>query len=134
MITLNAACARIRRQKIEEHAGNSFLHPDDILKEIPYLAKYKDQQFLFGIYSSASRWTVISVNYLYAAYDGEMAIVRLDTETDKIYKYFSVNAFSSEIHLTDGRRIWMKSPELSSLILNVLQMLQKVPCGTILEN
>ncbi|MGD8914071.1 MAG: hypothetical protein PVI97_15985 [Candidatus Thiodiazotropha sp.] len=133
MITLNAAYARIKRQKIEEFAGDCFLHRDDVIEKIPDLQAYKNQQFLFGIYYSETKWIVLSVNYLYAAYESDLTILRLDTETDKIYNYFKINDFSSDIHLKDGRRIWMKSPDLSSLVLNVMLMLQKIPCGTVLE-
>jgi hypothetical protein len=135
MITLNVAYARIKRQKIEKFAGGCFLHRDDVIEKIPYLQAYNDQQFLFGIYNSEKKWTVLSVNYLYAVYENGLTTLRLDTETDKVYKYFSIegNDFSSDLHLEDGRCIWMKSPELSSLILNVMLMLKKIPCGTVLE-
>jgi hypothetical protein len=105
------------------------------LKKIPHLETYKDQQFLFGIYSSEKNWTVLSVNYLYASYRGELSTLRLDTEADKIYDYFSVeeNDFSSDIYLKGGRCIWMKSPGLCSLVLNIMLMLKKIPCGTVLK-
>ena len=135
MITLNVAYARMKRQKIEEFAGNCFLHRDNIVEKIPYLQAHKKQQFLFGIYNSETKWTVLSVNFLYAAYEDKITTLRLDTETDKIYNYFSIeeNDFSSDICLKDGRCIWMKSQALSSLILNIMLMLEKIPCGTVLE-
>lgn len=135
MLTLNAAIARVKRQKIEEFAGESFVHRDEVVKKIPNLKGCQGQQFLFGIYYSEGYWTVLSVNYLYASFDGELATLRLDTEADKIYDYFGVegNDFSSEIHLKDGRRFWMKSPELASLVLNIMMMLKNVPCGTVLK-
>lgn len=135
MITLNVAYARINRQKIEEFSGENFVHRDEVVAKIPQLETYKDQQFLFGIYSSEKNWTALSVNYLYASCKGELSTLRLDTETDKIYDYFSVEEhdFSSEVYLKDGRCIWMKSPDLCSLVLNIMLMLKKVPCGTVLE-
>lgn len=134
MITMSAVFARMKRQKIEEFAGSCFLHREDVVEKIPSLQAYGEQQFLFGIYSS-EKWTVLSVNYLYAAFKNSHAILRLDTETDKIFDYFSVedNEFSSDIHLQDGRCIWMKSPELCQLVLNIMLMLKKVPCGTELK-
>jgi len=133
MITLASVYARMKRQKIEEFASGCFLHRDDIIEKIPHLKAHKDQQFLFGIYNSEKKWTVLSVNFLYAAYENDWTALRLDTETDKIYNYFSENDFSSDVQLKDGRRIWMKSPELSSLVLNIMLMLKKIPCGTLLE-
>ncbi len=135
MITLNVAYARMKRQKIEEFSGECFLHCDDVVEKIPRLQAYKDQQFLFGIYNSEKEWTALSVNFLYAAYEDELSTLRLDTETDKIFDYFSIedNDFSSDIQLKDGRRIWMKSPDLASLVLNIMLMLKEVPCGTVLD-
>ncbi len=134
MITLNAVHARMRRQKIEEFAGTNYVPGSDVLKKVPYLQKVAGEQFLFGIYCSEKKWTVLSVNYLYAAYDGQYSILRLDTETQTIFRYFSDESdFCEHVSLKDGRRIWMKSPEFASLMLNLMMMLEKVPCGTALE-
>ncbi|MCO7225789.1 hypothetical protein [Pleionea sp. CnH1-48] len=133
MITLNAVFARMRRQKIEEFSGEFFLCGDDVIETIPSLRRYEEQQFLFGIYFSEERWTILSVNYLYALCDKRFSTLRLDEEADIVCNYFCNNDFSSEVHLDDGRSIWMKSPELSSLILNLMLMLKKVPCETRLK-
>ncbi len=118
MITLSAVYARMKRQKFKEFSAANFLHRNDVIRKIPDLHSFIHQQFLFGIYHSEKKWTVIIVNFLYAVYEGDWATLRLDTETDKIFQYFSIenNDFSSDIQLKDGRRIWMKSAELSSLI------------------
>jgi len=132
MLTLNAVYARMKRNKIEENAGDSFLHRDEITQRIPFLRAYKDEQFLFGIFESETRWMVLSVNFLFAAYGEERAILRLDIEANKIFHFMSEeedNAFSSDVWLTDDTRIWMNSPEFCSLILNMVLMLKKVPCG-----
>jgi len=132
MLTLNAVFARMKRNKIKEFAGNSYLHSDEIMQKIPFLKAHKDEQFLFGIFESETKWTVLSVNFLFAAYGKERAILRLDTEANKIFNFLSDeedNAFFSDVWLTDGTRIWMKSPEFCSLVLNLVLMLEKVPCG-----
>ena len=137
MLTLNAVFARIKRNKIEEFAGKSFLHRDKIVQKIPFLKPYKDEQFLFGIFESETKWTVLSVNFLFASYAEECVNLRLDTEADKIFHFLSEkddNAFSSDVWLSDGTRIWMKSPEFCSLILNMVLMLKKVPCGVRLDD
>lgn len=124
----------MRRQKIEEFAGTNYVPASDVLSKIPYLQEFADEQFLFGIYDSEQRWTVLSVNNLYAAYDGQYSILRLDKETQTFFRYFADESdFSEHAFLRDGRRIWMKSSELSSLMLNLMMMLEKVPCGTALE-
>ena len=94
---------------------------------------HSDQQLLFGVYANEQKWTVLSVSYLFAMYGGAFSCLQLDLETRKIFEYFSGNDFSANLHLEDGRKIWFKSEELCSLILNVMLMLEKVPCGTILE-
>ena len=132
MLTLNAVYARMKRNKIEDKAGSNFLHRDEIVQRIPLLKAYKDEQFLFGIIESKTKWTALSVNFLFAAYGDKRAILRLDAESNNIFHFLSDkedNTFSSDIWLSDGTRIWMKSPELCSLILNVVLMLEKVPCG-----
>jgi len=133
MMALSTVHARMKRKKIEEFAGNEYLHVDNIQEQIPCLKNHNEEQFLFGLYSSAEIWTVLSVNYLFAAYEGSFATLRLDTETDTVYEYFQENDFSSQIHLEDGRSIWVKSPELCSLMLNVMLLLKKIPCGTQLK-
>lgn len=133
MITLNAAYARMKRQKIEEFAGNHYLHRDDILSKIPKLRPVNDQQFLFGIYSSEEKWTVLSVNFIYACYDKKLSMLQLDIQTDQIYGYFSENDFAADVHLSDGRSFWLKSSDFSQLFLNIILMLKKVPCGVLLE-
>lgn len=133
MITLSSVYARVKRQKIEEFAGEYFLSRNDIVEKIPSMNSHKDQQFLFGVYHSENKWTVLSVNFLYAACDSGFTTLRLDTDTNTIYNHFIENDFSGDIHLKDGRHIWMKSPELSSLILNIMLMLKTIPCGTLLK-
>ncbi len=133
MITLHSVFARIERQKIKEFSGRYYLDKKDLINQIPYFQKVKDQQFLFGIYKSESIWTVISVNYLYSCYNSNISKIRLDNETKHVFEYFSNNDFSSDLFLDNDRKIWLKSPDLSSLILNVMLMLEKIPCGTILK-
>ena len=132
MISLNFALARAERKGIEKFAGEHFLPRDSILEKIPYLRTHKDQQFLFGIYDSGEKWTVLSVCYLYASYDGQLATLRIDNETSSVFKYYRENDFSDNANFDDGRQIWMGSPELSQQILNVMLMLEKIPCGTVL--
>lgn len=136
MITLNAAQARIKRQKIEQFAGSSFLPQSEILDRIPQLRNHAEQQFMFGIYDTKTRWTVLSVNFLFAAFGNKQSSLQLDVDTRKVFNHFSSggNDFSSEFILPDGRQVWMKSAELCSLILNVMLMLEKVPCGTRLDD
>ncbi|HHL43968.1 MAG TPA: hypothetical protein ENJ42_10140 [Hellea balneolensis] len=132
MLTLNAVYARMKRNNIEDCAGDSFLHREEIVQRIPFLKAYKNEQFLFGIYKNEAKWTVLSVNFLFASFDEDQAILRLDTDANKIFHFLSEkddNQFSSAVWLSDGTHIWMKSPECCSLILNMVLMLKKVPCG-----
>lgn len=134
MITLNAVQARIRRQKIELLAGNSYVPASNVASKIPYLHKASRKQFLFGIFDSEQRWTALSVSHLYAAYDTRYSTLQLDAETQTIFRYFSEESdFCESVFLRDGRCIWMGSAELSSQILNLMLMLEKIPCGTVLE-
>lgn len=63
------------------------------------------------------------------------SFLQLDVDTRKLFRHLSVeeNEFLSDIFLSDGRRIWMKLADLCPLILNVMLMLEKVPCGTLLD-
>ncbi|WP_444925419.1 hypothetical protein ACJJI4_12935 [Microbulbifer sp. TRSA002] len=133
MITISAANARVKRQKIAEFAGDSYVSPDNVVKRIMHLKSFKDQQFLFGIYQSEAVWVALSVSDLFTAYDGKIEVLRLDTETAKVLDHYRKNDFSSVADLVDGRRVWMGSPTLCQLILNVMLMLQDIPHGTVLE-
>ena len=132
MITMNVAFARMKRQKIEEFSEQNYIPASEIVDKIPGLVEYSDQQFLFAIYDHPERWTAFSVNYVFSVCEGQFSILQMDTETDLIYKYFSIedNNFASHVYLKDGRKIWMKSESLCALVLNVMLMLQHVPCGT----
>ena len=130
MISLNAAHARVRRQKIEEFSGEYYIPPEAVLDVMPFLNEYKEQQFLFGIYESEQKWTVLSVNFLFSKNGNEISTLRLDTGTSEVFSFFQANDFASDIRLKGGRELWFMSQELSSLILNIMLMLQKVSCGT----
>ena len=132
MITMNVAFARMKRQKIEKFSERNYIPASDIVDKIPVLAEYSEQQFLFAIYDNPERWTAFSVNYVFSVCEGQFSILQMDTEMELIYKYFTIedNDFASHVYLKDGRKIWMKSDDLCSLVVNVMLMLQHVPCGT----
>ena len=134
MITLHAIEARINRQKIREHAGESFIEKDSVVSKIPCLSVHSDEQFLFGVYKSNDTWTVLSVGNLYAVYKGSLVVLRLETEGEKIHDYLGKegNNFKTDVELDGGKKIWMKSVEVSCAIQNIVMMLQAIPYGTIL--
>jgi hypothetical protein len=135
MITLNAIEARLKRQKIRELSGESFLEKKSIVSKIPFLETYDDQQILFGIYESEGTWTVLSVGSLYASYDYSTVVLKLETEGDRVHDYLGKegNNFKSDVELDDGKRIWMKSVGVSCAIQNIILMLQEIPYGTTLK-
>src|SRR5215831_7668187 len=135
MITLNAVNARIKRQNIERQAGKSYLSQSDIRDRIVYFREDFNEQFLFGIYDSPNKWTVMSVRKLYACYDGDPFYLVLNKESEKIHEY-SWRAGRKDfidVELADGRKIWMKTVGLSCSIQNMILMLQNLPDGVHLE-
>ena len=65
MISLNVAMARVKRQRIEEFAHESYIKSEDIFDSIPFLQEFGEEQFLFGIFQSEIRWTAISTTVSY---------------------------------------------------------------------
>ena len=135
MITLNAVNARIKRKKIEEEAGDSYLSPSDIRDRIGYLREHCDEQCLFGIYDSPNKWTVLSVKKLYACYGGDPFYLVLNKDAEKIHGYSRRAGRKDfiDVELADGRKIWMKTVGLSCSIQNMILMLQNLPDGVHLE-
>jgi hypothetical protein len=135
MITLNAVNARIKRKKMEEEAGESYLSPSDIRDHIGYLREHFDEQFLFGIYDSPNKWTVLSVKRLYACYGGDPFYLVLNKDAEKIDEYSSRAGRKDfiDVELADGRKIWMKTVGLSCTIRNIILMLEKLPDNAHLE-
>jgi len=135
MITLNAVNARIKRKKIEEEAGESYLSPSDIRARISYFREHFDEQFLFGIYESPKRWTVLSVKRLYGCYGGDPFYLALNKDAEEIDEYSSRAGRKDfiDVELADGRKIWMKTVGLSCTIRNVMLMLQRLPDGVHLK-
>ncbi len=135
MITLNVVEARMRRQKICEREVENYLHKDNIIDKIPYLRKFKEEQFLFGIYQSPTKWTVLSVGFLFAAYNDEPFALEITEHADKIHNYFANgNKFKSDALLDTGQRIWMQSPGMHCTFQNMLLMLQELPKGIRLKS
>jgi len=135
MITLNAVNARIKRKKIEEEAGESYLSPPDIRDRIGYLREHFDEQFLFGIYDSPNKWTVLSVKRLYACYGGDPFYLVLNKDAEEIHEYSSRAGRKDfiDVELADGRKIWMKTVGLSCAIRNIILMLENLPDNAHLE-
>lgn len=132
MISLNAANARVRRQKISEFAGSRFVGGIDVPQKFALPSEFCEEQFLFGICSDNEIWTVVSVNHLISSVGGQVSSFQLDTETRSIFEYFGFNGieFSDFMRFPDGRNAWFCTPDLCALILNILLMLEAVPCGT----
>lgn len=133
MVSLNAVYARISRNKIEPIAGEIFVHRDSVLETIPEVREYKDQQILFGLKNGDRQWTVISVNYIYSKIDGELSVFQIDDDHGKLWDYFSNNDFSDLVKFEDGRVLWLGSSSVCQLILNLTLLLERVPCGTVLD-
>ena len=135
MITLSAVNARIKRQKIEEGAGDSYLSPADVLDRIGWFRRDFDEQFLFGIYDHPNKWTVLSVNKLYACYGGDPFYLALNKDADKIDEYSRRAGRKDfiDVELAEGRKIWMKTVGLSCSIRNIILMLTKLPDNAHLE-
>ena len=129
LISLNAVEARIKRQKIREFSGDSYLEKESIVSRISTLGAYSDQQYLFGIYDSEDTWTVLSVTSLYASYKQKQVTLNLVNEAYKNHDYFGQdgNKLKSTVELTGGARIWMHSVEVSCGIQNIILLLQKLP-------
>jgi hypothetical protein len=129
MISLNAANARIKRQKIEEQAGESYLQPSDIRDRLSYFREHYDEQFLFCIYDTPNTWTVLSVKRLYACYGGDPFYLVLNKNAYEIDEY-ARNVGRKDFvdwELAGGRKIWMKTVGLSCAIRNIIKMLEKLP-------
>jgi len=135
MITLNAANARIKRQNIEKQAGESYLSPSDIRDRIVYFREDFHEQFLFGIYDTPNRWTVLSVKKLYACYDGDPFYLVLNKKAKEIHEYSRRAGRKDyiDVELADGRKIWMKTVGLSCSIQNIILMLEQLPDNAHLE-
>ena len=135
MITLNAVNARIKRKKIEKQAGESYLPSSDIRDRIGYFREVFDEQFLFGIYDSPNKWTVLSVRRLYACYGGEPFYLVLNKDTEEIDEHARNVGRKDFIdwELPGGRKIWMKTVGLSCSIRNIILMLEKLPDNAYLE-
>jgi hypothetical protein len=137
MITLNAANARIERQQIEKQAGESYLSPSDIRDRIGYFQEDCDEQFLFGIYYSPNKWTILSVKKLYACYGGDpfYLVFVLNKDAEKVDEYSRRAGRKDfiDVELADGRKIWMKTVGLSCSIRNIILMLQELPDNAHLE-
>lgn len=135
MLTLNVIKARIRRQKIAEMAADSFLSPESIRDKISYLKNVNDTQFLFGIYDTPKKWTVLSVTKLFGCYNGEPFEFVMSLECEKIDDFIHEQNKKDFINivLKDGRTIWMKSVGLSCAIRNVMEMLRVLSSDIVLD-
>jgi hypothetical protein len=135
MITLNAANARIKRQKTEKQAGESYLSSSDIRDRIDYFREDFDEQFLFGIYDSPNKWTVLSVRKLYACYGSDPFYLVLNKDTEEIDEYARNVGRKHFIdwELASWRKILMKTVGLSCSIRNIILMLEKLPDNAHLE-
>lgn len=134
MITLSVAQARIRRAGIQELAGDCFLSAEEILETIGHLDEFKEEQLLFGVYSSSSRWTVLTVRKLLFCFDEEPQALILNRDAEEIHRFYGTagNKHAVDTVLLDGRKIWMKSVGLSSGIQNIVLMLQRLPDEVVL--
>ncbi|WP_152610802.1 hypothetical protein [Ruegeria sp. ANG-R] len=127
--------ARVERKKIRQLAGNSYVDGSQIADKIQLL-KHGDERFIFGIFENSEQWTVLSVQSLFAAFDGKKTHLNIIKDGAQIHRYFGVdgNKHASDVVLPNGNKIWMKSVGLSSSIQNIMLMLQKLPEGSVLES
>jgi len=126
----------MRRKKIEEIAGDSFVDAESISTRIPYLAQFSDEQFLFGIYQSRDVWTVLSVRYLFASYGGAPFRLQINERSREVHEYVgrAGTKHVSDVVLADGASVWMKSVAMSCLFQNMLLMLEKLPDEAVLKD
>jgi hypothetical protein len=125
----------MRRQKIRDTAGDSYVAAEDVLERFPRLKSFKNEQFLFGVQRDGETWTVLSVRYIFASYGGELYSLRVNEWTEKIFDNVgrAQTKMVSEIVLDDGKRIWMPSVGMCSAFQNMLLMLQKLPEDIVLD-
>ena len=135
MITLGAVKARMKRKQIKQIAGENFIEPERILALIPYLERFRNEQFLFGIYESPRVWTVLSVRYLFGCYGGDPFSLRIRERANEVHTYVQQagTKMVSDVRLRDGNTVWMKSVGMSSLFQNMLLLLQDLPDDVVLE-
>jgi hypothetical protein len=129
MITIDIIEARIRRKRIKQNSGDNFIDRDRVLAELPALATYGDQQFLFAIRKTDKIWVALSVRHLFYSYDGEVKRLDVRTESNLVHRFFSSegNKFAHEVILPDHGRIWMHSDKVSSGIQNIMLLLEDLP-------
>lgn len=135
MTTLKMIKGRIRRKLVKELSGDNYISGDEILESIPYLQQFSDEQFLFGIKDSVNKWTVLSVNKLFAQYHGDPFSITLNDDADKIHDFYGKEGHKHKVDvvLDEKQRIWMKSEALSYSIQNIVMHLQKLPDRAYLE-
>lgn len=135
MITLSVVKARMKRKRVKEIAGESFIAPERIVALIPFLEEFRNEQFLFGIYNSPKVWTVLSVRRLFGCYNGPPFSLIINKRAREVHNYVerAETKHVVDVVLNDGNRVWMKSVGMSCLFQNMLLMLQDLPDNVVLE-
>ncbi len=125
MVERSIILARIRRQQIEEAAGQ-YWRSEAQLQALLDRNALSSERLLFGLVKDDRTWTLFFENQIIASVGDRVALLDIQTVGDAIHDFFFQHRKEidvDEIPVGGGAKIWLVSTEMAYKVLNLINLL-----------